>query len=138
MWPQGFTFGNATIPDKPNQENGNKLHAASRSAHVQAQSGAVKRTADKAVDVTSTNVMVNITPPMQIFLAAAGASLDIQSVSITISAPGMVQCNAGMKTLDGAGSANQSLNLMKPANLKGCIQNAQKVATVAAATVDVG
>lgn len=133
-----FTFGKATNPDKPNQETGIKLHAASGSAHVQAQSGAVKLTANKAVDVTSTNGMVQVTSPLQILLAAAGAALDIQSGSITINAPGMVLFKAGMKILDGAGSASQSLNLMKPAELKGCFQSAQQAASAQAATADVG
>ena len=105
-----YTYGKTTVAAKPNQETGIKLHAASGNVRVEAQTDAVKITADKAVEVASTNGMVRITAPNHILLTAGGAALDIQAGSITLKGPGI---------LTGPGSASQSLEL-KTAELKGC------------------
>lgn len=131
-----FTVGKATDPGKPNQETGIKLHAASGNVHVEAQSDALKITADKAVEVASTSGMVRIAAPLHILLTAAGAALDIQPNGITLKGPGMIQFKASMKVLDGPASASQSLNL-KSADIRGCIPGARQAAAVQAATVDV-
>jgi type VI secretion system secreted protein VgrG len=104
-----FTYGQASEASKPNQETGIKLHAASGNVRLEAQSEAVKITADKAVEVASTNGMVKITAPNHILLTAAGAALDIQAGSITLKGPGMIEFRASMKNLTGPGTASQSV-----------------------------
>ncbi len=100
------THGKATNTQKPNQEVGIKLHAASGSVNTQSQTGATKLTADKAIDVASTTGMVRITAPIHILMTAAGAALDIQSGSITLRGPGVVKFKAAMKDIGGPGSAS--------------------------------
>ena len=101
-----YTYGQASIPAKPNQETGIRFHAASGNVRVEAQTDAVKLTADQAISVASTNGMVLITAPNHILLTAAGAALDIQSGSITLKAPGMIEFKASMKNLTGPGMAS--------------------------------
>jgi len=113
-----FTYGKATDASKPNQETGIKLHAASGNVRFEAQSDAVKVTADKAIEVASTNTMVKITAPNHILLTAAGAALDIQAGSITLKGTGMIEFRASMKNLTGPGTASQSLELKKPMSLE--------------------
>jgi type VI secretion system secreted protein VgrG len=101
-----YTYGKATNTAKPNTETGIKLHAASGNVNTQSQSGATKITADKAVEVSSTNGMVRITAPNHILLTAAGAAIDMKSGSITLKAPGKIEFRASMKVMEGGGSAS--------------------------------
>jgi type VI secretion system secreted protein VgrG len=115
-----YTYGKATDPNKPNQETGIKLHAASGSVSTQSQSGATKLTASKSVDVSSTTAKVQVTAPEHVLLTAAGAALRIEGGDITISGPGKVEFKAAMKELTGAGGASQSLALNAPSKLAEC------------------
>ncbi len=132
-----YTYGKATNPDKPNQETGISMHAASGNVHVEAQSSAVKLTADKAVNVSSTNGMVRITAPKGILLTAAGAAIDIQPEGITLRAPGKVEFRASMKELKGPASATQSLEL-KRSKLADCLQTLQAASAAQAGSVRLG
>jgi uncharacterized protein (DUF2345 family) len=100
-----YTYGRAGNPNKPNQEVGIDLHAASGNVNVQSQSAATHLTADKAVDVASTHGMVQITAPKHILLTAAGAAIRIQQGNITLSGPGKVEFKASMKVLEGGARA---------------------------------
>jgi type VI secretion system secreted protein VgrG len=132
-----YTYGKATNPAKPNQETGIAMHAASGNVHVEAQSGAVKLTADRAVEVASTSGMVRIAAPKNILLTAAGAAIDLQSGSITLKGPGKVEFKAGMKVFEGPATATQGLELKKPGDLKGCKLKLQSAAAAGGAKVPV-
>jgi type VI secretion system secreted protein VgrG len=115
-----YTYGKATDPNKPNQETGIKLHAASGSVYSESKSGATTLTASKSVEVSSTTSKVKVTAPQHVLLTAAGAALHIEGGDITINGPGKVEFKAAMKELTSGSSANASLSLSKPAVLRGC------------------
>jgi type VI secretion system secreted protein VgrG len=101
-----YTYGKASDASKPNTETGIALHAASGNVNTQSQRGATKLTADKSIEVTSTNAMVKIAAPKHILLTAAGAAIDMQPSSITLKGPGKVEFRASAKELTGGASAN--------------------------------
>ncbi len=111
-----FTDGKATNPDKPNQETGIRMHAASGSVAVEALTGAAKITADRNIEVSSATGMVKITAPISILLTAGGAALDIQSGSITLRGPGTIEFKAAMKIIDGPPAPVRPLTSASPAN----------------------
>lgn len=115
-----FTYGKANSPDKPNQETGLQLHAASGSVSVQAQQNTLALTADKAINVASTTAAITMGAPKHVLLNAGGSSLRIATGGITITTNGPAQFKAAMKELTGAGSASASLDLPKAGELKGC------------------
>ena len=94
-----FTYGHPPPPEKPNQETGIALHAASGSVHLGAPGGGIGVAADRRVDVASTAADVLIAAPLHILLTAAGAAIDIQSDSVTLKAPGTIKFKASMKVL---------------------------------------
>ena len=102
-----FTYGKATNPQKPNQETGLQLHAASGNVNMQSQSGATHLTADKSIEVTSTHAMVRITAPSHVLLTAAGAAIELKGANITLKGPGKVEFMASMKELSGPAEAQQ-------------------------------
>jgi type VI secretion system secreted protein VgrG len=132
-----YTYGKATDPQKPNQEIGIVMHAASGNVHVEAQSAAVKLTADKAVGVSSTSGMVRIIAPKGILLTAAGAAIDMQPDSITLKGPGKIEFKANMKVLEGPGSASASADL-KTSKLADCLSNQQAASAAQAGSVRLG
>jgi type VI secretion system secreted protein VgrG len=102
-----FTFGTVSNKDKPNQEAGIALHAASGKVTSQSQSDATRLTADKAVTVASTTKTVTIAAPNKhVLMTAQGAALKLDGGNITIQAPGKVEFKASTKEL--AGPANGS------------------------------
>jgi type VI secretion system secreted protein VgrG len=127
-----FTYGKASNPNQPNTETGIQLHTATGNLNTQSQSGATHLAADQAVHVASTTGMVKITAPKHILLTAGGAGIRIEGGNITLTAPGKVELKAAMKELGGGKSASQSLDLKKPANLRGCAARVQRAASVGA------
>ncbi|MEO8154049.1 MAG: type VI secretion system tip protein TssI/VgrG [Rhizobacter sp.] len=115
-----FTYGKATDPNKPNQETGLQLNAASGNVSVQAQANTLSLTADKAIDVASTTDAITMGSPKHVLLAAGGSSLRITSGNITLITSGPASFKAAMKELAGPGSAQASLTLPKAQPLKGC------------------
>jgi type VI secretion system secreted protein VgrG len=110
-----FTYGKAQSADKPNQEVGLQLHAASGNVNLQSQSAATKLTADKAVEVASTHGMVRITAPAHVLLTVAGAAVELKGGNITLKGPGKVEFKASIKELSGPGSAQVPvLNFPRP------------------------
>lgn len=130
-----YTYGKAQNAQKPNQETGIRLHAASGSVSVQSLSAATHLTADKKIDVASTQASVKVSAPQHILLTAAGAAIRIEGGNITLSGPGKVEFKAGMKELTGPQSASPSLELKKPAELKGCSKAMLAAAAQQSATV---
>ena len=112
-----YTYGQASNAQKPNQETGIQLHAASGNVNSQSQSGATHVAADKAVSVSSTAAGITASAPKHILLAAGGAGIKISAGNITLSAPGSITFKAGMKNFTGGASASAGLNLVKPGAL---------------------
>lgn len=130
-----FAYGKATNPDKPNQETGIRLQAASGSVSLQAQQSSVRADADRTLDIASTQAAVTISAPKQILLAAGGAGIDIHPGGITLKGPGSVQFKAGMKVLAGPGSMSVAVSLKKAGGLSLCELRAATAAAVGGALV---
>jgi type VI secretion system secreted protein VgrG len=101
-----FTYGKASVKDKPNQETGIKLHAASGKVSSQSQSNETRITADKAITLASITKSVAVAAKNHVLLTAQGAYLKLEGGNIMIHAPGKVEFKATMKEL--AGPANGS------------------------------
>jgi uncharacterized protein (DUF2345 family) len=101
-----FTYGKAGSADKPGQDAGIRLHAASGKVSSQSQSGATRITADKLVTVASITKTVSVAAREHVLLTAQGAYLRIQGGNIEVHGPGKIEFKAGMKEL--AGPANAS------------------------------
>ena len=95
-----FTYGKAN-KDKPNQETGVKLHAASGKLSSQSQSGTTRLTADKTVTVASVNKNVRIAAAKHVLLTAQDACLKLEDGNIMLHAPGKIDFKASMKEVTG-------------------------------------
>ncbi|MGX9218079.1 DUF2345 domain-containing protein [Massilia varians] len=97
-----FTYGKATNKEKPNQEVGIKLHAASGKLSSQSQSGPTRLTADKKITVASVTKSVAISAPKKhVLLTAQGAYIKLEGGNIEVHAPGNVEFKASKKELAG-------------------------------------
>jgi type VI secretion system secreted protein VgrG len=96
-----FTYGKASKAEKPNQETGIKLHAASGKVSVQAQSDLLKVTADKAITVASVTKSVTVAAKDHVLMTAQGAYLKLEGGNIMIHGPGTMAFKASMKELAG-------------------------------------
>ncbi|MGY0652451.1 type VI secretion system Vgr family protein [Luteimonas sp. A537] len=98
---QLFTLGKAE-GDRPNQELGIALHAASGSVQLRAQANIATLQARDEVRITSTDADVLVSAPSQRLLAtAAGAYIRIEGGNIELGAPGQVEFKASRKALVG-------------------------------------
>jgi type VI secretion system VgrG family protein len=104
-----FTYGKASNANKPNQETGIRLHAASGKVSSQSQSGATRLTADKLVTVASVGASVNVAAREHVLLTAQGAYLKLEGGNIQLHGPGKVEFKASMKELAGPESASPEL-----------------------------
>jgi uncharacterized protein (DUF2345 family) len=93
-----FTYGKASNPQKPNQETGIRLHAASGKVSSQSQSSKTQVTADKAITVASTTDAVSIQAKEHVLLTAQGAYIKLSGGDIEVHAPGMVALKGAMKS----------------------------------------
>jgi type VI secretion system secreted protein VgrG len=116
-----FTFGKATISDKPNQEVGIRLHSASGKVSCQSQADEISITADKAIAVVSVTKNVSVASKEHIVLTAQGASIKLEGGNIMIHGPGQISFKASMKKLGGPKSINSALKMPK-GSFKGCAQ----------------
>ncbi|MNS66746.1 Phage-related baseplate assembly protein [compost metagenome] len=107
-----FTYGKANSKDKPNQETGIRLHAASGKVSSQSQSDATRLTADKAVTVSSTTKSVTAAAKQHILMTAQGAYIRLEGGNIMLHGPGKVDFNASMKELTGPASSQATLPAM--------------------------
>ena len=94
-----FTYGKADRKDKPNQETGIMLHAASGKVSSQSQSDETRITADKAITVASVTKSVSIAAKEHVMLTSQGASLKLEGGNIMIHGPGAMTFKASMKEL---------------------------------------
>ena len=107
-----FTYGKANSKDKPNQETGIRLHAASGKVSSQSQSDATRLTADKAVTVSSTAKSVTAAAKQHILMTAQGAYIRLEGGNIMLHGPGKIDFNASMKELTGPASSQLTLPAM--------------------------
>ncbi|MCC2954193.1 type VI secretion system tip protein VgrG [Massilia sp. IC2-477] len=113
-----FTYGKATNKDKPNQEVGIKLHAASGKLSCQSQSGPTRLTADKKITVASVTKSVTIAAPKKhVLLTAQGAYIKLEGGNIEVHAPGNVEFKASKKELAGPVSVSSPELAMKVSEL---------------------
>jgi type VI secretion system secreted protein VgrG len=118
-----FTYGKASNPNKPNQETGIQLHAASGSVSVQAQSDSATLTADKHITLASTQDSINIAAKGHVLMTAGGGYIKLEGGNIEIHAPGMVLFKATAKELAGPQASSPTLPAMpKPDQLKNFIE----------------
>lgn len=96
-----FTYGKAGAKDKPNQETGIRLHAASGKVSSQSQAGETRLTADKGITVASAAASVRAVGKQHVLLTAQGACLKLEGGNILLHAPGKVDFKASMKELAG-------------------------------------
>jgi type VI secretion system secreted protein VgrG len=109
-----YTYGKAGNAQKPNTEVGMSLHAASGTVNLQSQRGALRLTADRLIEVASTQAMVRVAAPQHVLLTAAGAALKIAGNDITLSAPGKVELKAALKELGPGATASAGVGLVGP------------------------
>jgi uncharacterized protein (DUF2345 family) len=107
-----FTYGKASAGDKPNQETGIRLHAASGKVSTQSQSDETRLTADKAITVASITKEVGIAAKAHVLMTAQGAYLKLEGGNIMLHAPGKVDFKASKKELTGPASSSQVLPQM--------------------------
>lgn len=120
-----FTYGKAENKDKPNQETGLRLHAASGKVSSQSLSGATNITADKAVTVASVTKSITIGAPKHVLLTAQGAFIKLSGGNIEVHGPGTMSFKASMKELAGPASTSSSVALPK-GKLESCLQKLAK------------
>jgi type VI secretion system secreted protein VgrG len=119
-----FTYGKASNKDKPNQETGIKLHAASGKVSSQSQSDETRLTADKLVTVASITRTVTVAGKQHVLLTAQGAYIKIEGGNIMLHGPGKVEFKASMKELAGPASGNAATATLPETTVKGCSQAA--------------
>ncbi|WP_020657005.1 type VI secretion system Vgr family protein [Massilia niastensis] len=116
-----FTYGKAGNKDKPNQEAGVKLHAASGKVSCQSQSGPTQFVADKAITLASVAKSVTIAAPNKhLLLTAQGACIRLAGGNIEMHGPGTVEFKASSKELAGPKSATREADSPKVGELKLC------------------
>ncbi|NRR30291.1 type VI secretion system tip protein VgrG [Oxalobacteraceae bacterium] len=96
-----FTYGKATNTEKPNQETGIRLHAASGKVSSQSQSDVTRLTADKSITVASVTKSVTVAAKNHVLLTAQGASIKLEGGNIELSGPGKIEFKASKKELGG-------------------------------------
>jgi type VI secretion system secreted protein VgrG len=129
-----FAYGKASNPNKPNQETGIKLHAASGKLSSQSQTDKTSITADKDITVSSTHDAVMIQAKDHVLFTAGGAYIKLGANGgndIEIHAPGMVEFKASMKSWAGAKSDSNSLELAK-GTIKNCPSSLSQAASAQA------
>lgn len=129
-----FTVGRAG-GNKPNQETGIALHAASGKVSVQAQSGQLRAAADKTLTVASTTASVQARAKTHLLATAGGAYLKIEGGNISLHAPGPVKLKASMKNLTGPKSTSVIGSLPKAGDLRVCEMQATQAASGSSAIV---
>lgn len=114
-----FTYGKTSATEKPNQELGISLHAASGKLSSQSQDGETRITADKAITFASVSKNLNIAAHKHLLMTAQGAVLKLEGGNIMLHGPGKIEFKASQKEL--AGPKDSSANLTLPeGELKSC------------------
>ena len=131
-----YTYGKAKNAQKPNQETGIKLHAASGKVSLQSQSDKTQIAADKQVTLASAQSTVTLAAPSaKLQLIAAGAGITIEGGNITLKAPGTVTVGGAMTVFAGPQSSSESVNLQKGGPVNGCAESLREAAGIGGALV---
>jgi uncharacterized protein (DUF2345 family) len=96
-----FTYGKASAKDKPNQETGIRLHAASGKVSSQSASNETRLTADKTITVVSIAKFISVTAQKHLLMTAQGACLKLEGGDISVHCPGKVESKSTLKELKG-------------------------------------
>ena len=111
-----FTYGKATAGDKPNQETGIRLHAASGKVSSRSSTAESRLTADKAITVASITASVNVKARQHVLLNAQGAQLKLEGGNIELFCPRKVEFKASMKELTGPHDGSTGLPALPKPN----------------------
>lgn len=107
-----FTHGAASRPDKPNEETGISMHAASGAVGAQAQRGPASAKSRETLTVASHSGAVSLAAKRHLLLAAAGAFLKLDGENIELGAPGSIDFKAARRELtDPRGGAGPAVSL---------------------------
>lgn len=105
-----FTHGMATAAQKPNQETGIALHAASGRVSVQAQGNTASLRSKATLTLASHQANAAMTAATHLLMTAAGAYFKLDGENIELGAPGAIDFKAARKELAGpVGGAVQSI-----------------------------
>ncbi|WP_229262908.1 type VI secretion system Vgr family protein [Duganella radicis] len=104
-----FTYGKATAAEKPNQETGIRLHAASGKFSSQSQNDATSLTADRTITVASVTKEVRVAAREHVMLTAQGAWIKLAGGNIEVHGPGTMTFKASMKELTGPAQSTPAL-----------------------------
>lgn len=113
-----FTHGKSKNGQKPNQETGTHLHAASGTVSLQAQSGKITAAADKKVTIASTQASLTASAKKKILATAQGAYLKIEGGNIELHAPNKVEFKASKKVWTGPASGSPEAASLRKAALQ--------------------
>ncbi|MET0320467.1 MAG: type VI secretion system tip protein TssI/VgrG [Duganella sp.] len=111
------TYGKATNAQKPNQETGIKLHAATGKVSSQSQSAETKLTSDKALTVSSVTKSVSVSGKKYVMFTAQGAHLKLEGGNIELHGPGKIEFKASLKELTGPASGSVAAPAFKTRDL---------------------
>lgn len=104
-----FTYGKASSADKPNQETGIRLHAASGKVSLQSQNDTTSITAERALTFASVSQNIRVAAREHVMLTAQGAWLKLEGGNIEVHGPGTMRFKASMKELTGPAQATPAL-----------------------------
>ena len=107
-----FTVGKLAQPDRPVDETGIRMAAASGPVTIQAQSDEARLAALQNVEIASTTADVNIAAGEHVLLTAQGAYLRLSGGNIEIHAPGNVVFHASQKVLMGPARQDYPMPIM--------------------------
>lgn len=130
-----FTYGKTdptgkqALPQKPNQETGIKLHAATGKVSLQSQSGPTHINAEQHLNINSITQSIQVEAPKHILMTAMGAAIKIEGGNITLTAPGNVAFKAAKKNLTTPKSSSVGLSLPKVGKLEECTTKLASSAT---------
>lgn len=104
-----FTYGKAASSEKPNQETGIRIHAATGKLSSQSQSDETRVTADKAITVASVAKHIGVAAKNHVLMTAQGAFLKLEGGNIMLHGPGKIIFKASMKEMAGPKSSKPAL-----------------------------
>jgi type VI secretion system secreted protein VgrG len=109
-----FTRGEAKDDQRAVQDTGLKFHAASGNVNVQAQDGPFTLTAQKSIDIQSTQADIVISAPNCIVLNGGGGYIKLEGGNIEIGTNGSASFLASLKILEGGAKAQFEAPAIRP------------------------
>ena len=112
-----FTIGKLAQADRPVDETGIRLTAASGPVTIQAQSDQARLASQQNVEIASTSADVDIAAREHVLLTALGAYLRLSGGNIEIHVPGNVVLHASQKVLAGPAFSTPELPFLPTSQL---------------------